>query len=183
MTPNLGFFSRSAAGSAPRLAGLRRAGRLLPMLCWAAVVGCAGLPPSYEGTAARPENRLALGTLEGEPRVWQTREVAVHYRAALDKKALALDGRVERLGPIKHFDFIENFRVSIHFIDDEGIILDSRLLWAAGVGGDADLVRWKFSRRYALPPRASAIGFSYRGTFSENGEDGGRTSWEVRQAP
>ena len=153
------------------------------MLCLAAVIGCAGLTPSYEGTSARPDNRLALAAIEGTSQVWQTRDVALHFTASLEKGALEIDGRVERLGPIKHFAWIDDFRVSIHFLDAEGIILDSRLLWAAGVGGDAFLVRWTFSRRYTLPPQASAIGFSYRGSFSENGEDGGRTSWDVRQGP
>ncbi len=153
------------------------------MLCLAAVIGCAGLTPSYEGTSARPDNRLALAAIEGTPQVWQTRDVALHFTAGLEQETLVIDGRVKRLGPIKNFGQIDDFRVSIHFVDAEGIILDSRLLWAAGVGGDAFLVRWTFSRRYTLPPQASAIGFSYRGSFSEIGEDGGRTSWDVRQGP
>ena len=177
-----GYFSKSAA-LAPRRARRRRTGRLLSLLCWTALIGCAGLTPSYEGTPVRSENRLALAAPEDASRVWRTRDVAIHFTAVLEGKTFAVDGRVERLGPIKNFARIDDFRVSIHFIDNAGIILDSRLLWAAGIGADDNLVQWRFSRRYVPPPQTAAFGFSYRGSFSENGEDGGRSSWEVRQGP
>lgn len=176
-------FARSASSPAHRREWLQRAGRVLFLLSLSAVIGCTGLTPAYKGTPARPDNRLALAAIEGASQVWQTRDLALHFTAVVEKEALVTDGRVERLGPIEHFAWIDAFRVSIHFIDAEGGILDSRLLWTAGVGGDAYLVRWTFSRRYDLPAQTSAIGFSYRGAFSENGEDGGRTSWEVWQEP
>jgi hypothetical protein len=98
--------------------------------------------------------------------------------------AFQIDGRVERLGPVKNFANINYFRISIHFLDAEGVIIESRLLWSAGVAADAKLVRWNFSQRCPLPDQAVAFGFSYRGAFSESGaEQNGKAGWEVRRAP
>jgi hypothetical protein len=159
-------------------------GALLLAVAGVLLIGCAGLALSYVGTAARPDNRLPLEGLRGRADVWQTRDVAIHYTTARDGEVVVIDGRVERLGPIKNFAHIDDFRIWLHFIDADGIVIASRLLWAAGVGGDAQLVRWTFSRRYGLPARATAFGFSYRGAFSETGGDQkGQADWEVQQRP
>lgn len=158
--------------------------RLPLVLLWVAVLGCAGLKAPYEGTPARPENRFLLATIEGKSSLWQAKDLAIHYVATSAGDTVQIGGTVERLNTIKNFPTINSLRVAVHFITDDGIIVDSKQLWSAGANADDTFVRWTFSKQYPLPPGASAIGFSYRGVVSQGGgESGGQDGWEVWQRP
>ena len=158
---------------------------LLSLLC-AVIIGCAGLETSYEGTPAHPDNRYPLATREGGPAAWQAKDMALHYESFVKNGALEIKGTVERLNTIKNFSVINYFRVSIHFLDGEGVILGSHLLWSAGSRVDETFVRWTFEKQFPLPAGATAVGFSYRGGFSDGGGgDSGsaQTGWEVWARP
>ena len=158
--------------------------RLPLVLLWVAVIGCAGLKAPYEGTSARPGNRFLLATIDGKSSLWQAKDIAIHYVASSAGDTLHISGTVERLNTIKNFPTINSLRVAVHFITDDGIILDSKQLWSAGTNANDRFVRWTFSKEYPLPPRASAIGFSYRGVVSMGGgESGGQDGWQVWQRP
>ncbi len=146
---------------------------------------CAGLLRGYEGTAARPENRLPLASMADKTTVWQGKDVAIHYTAAMSAGELHISGSVERMNTIKHFSAVNSFRIYIHFLTTDGIIIASKLLWSAGPGIDSTIMRWTFDRHYPLPAGADAIGFSYSGAFSSGGNQDapGATGWEVWQRP
>ncbi|MGD9331439.1 MAG: hypothetical protein PVJ53_09005 [Desulfobacterales bacterium] len=158
---------------------------LLPLLVLGAVInGCAGLSTSYEGTPARPDNRLALAAMDGKPQTWSAKDIAIHFTPSVGDDALQIDGTVEPLGSIKNFPTIKYLRASLHFIDAQGLILSSTGLWSAGAGAEVKLVRWTFAKRFPRPPGAVAIGFSYRGAVSDVGADGsGQDGWTVWQRP
>lgn len=159
---------------------------LLLMLLCAAVISCAGLPTSYEGTPARPGNQQPLATTDGGPAVWQAKDMALHYESFVNNGVLEIKGTVERLNTIKHYSVISYFRVSMHFLNGEGIILGSHLLWSAGNRVEEKLVRWTFEKKFPLPVGATAVGFSYRGGFSDGGfSDSGSSAsgWEVWARP
>jgi hypothetical protein len=149
------------------------------------LVSCAGVLRGYEGTAARPENRLPLAAMSDKAAVWQGKDVAIHYTAAMAGGDLHISGSIERLGTIKHFSSVNAFQIYIHFLTTDGIIVASKLLWSAGPGIDSTLIRWTFDRHYPLPTGAAAVGFSYRGAFSDGGggDHDGQTSWQVWQRP
>lgn len=158
---------------------------MLILLC-AVVTGCAGLKTSYEGTPARPDNRRPLATTDGGPAMWQAKDMALQYESSVNNGVLEIKGAVERLSTIKHFSIINYFRVSIHFLNDEGIILGSHLLWSAGSRVDEKLVRWTFEKQFQIPVGATAVGFSYSGGFSDGGSgDSGsaQTGWDVWARP
>ena len=147
--------------------------------------GCAGLLQGYEGTSARPDNRLPLAALSDKAAVWQRKDMAIHYTAAVKADDLHVSGSIERLNTIKHFSAVNYFRVYIHFLTADGIILSSKLLWSASPGIDSTLIRWTFDRLYPLPAGAAAIGFSYSGAFSDGPGRyaSGHTGWEVWERP
>lgn len=148
------------------------------------LVGCAGVFQGYEGTPARPDNRLALAAMSDKAAVWQAKDLAIHYTAKVASGELRISGSVERMNTIKHFTGINYLRINIHFLTNEGIIIASKLLWSSGTGVDATIIPWTFDQQFPLPPGAEAIGFSYRGAFSEGtGESSGQIGWEVWQGP
>jgi hypothetical protein len=157
----------------------------LVLLGCAVLAGCAGMLRGYEGTAARSDNRLPLAAMSDKAAVWQGKDVAIHYNAAVKADGLHISGSVERLNTIKHYSAVQHFRIYIHFLTADGIILSTKRLWSAGPGIDSTLMRWTFDRHYPLPAGAAAIGFSYRGAFSDGGDDGspGQTGWEVWERP
>ena len=147
------------------------------------VVSCAGLGSTYQGTQAKPDNRQSIAELKGKAVVWGGKDISIQYTASVANEILEMKGVVEPLGTIKNFPQINSLRVSIHFIDAGGRILATSGLWSAGARKDATLVRWTFANQYPLPPGTSAIGFSYRGSVSDNGESGGKDGWDVWQRP
>lgn len=160
--------------------------RWLPLMLLCVVIGCAGLQTSYEGTPARPDNRYPLASADGGPAAWQAKDMELDYESFVNNGVLEIKGTVERLNTIKNFSVVNYFRVSMHFLDGEGVILGSHLLWSAGSRVDAKLVRWTFDRQFPLPAGAAAIGFSFRGGFSDGGSgDSGsaQTGWEVWARP
>jgi hypothetical protein len=157
----------------------------LVLLGCAVLAGCAGMLRGYEGTAARPDNRLPLAAMSDKAALWQGKDVTIHYSAAVKADGLQISGSVERLNTIKHYSAVQYFRIYIHFMTADGIILSTKRLWSAGPGIDSTLIRWTFDRHYPLPAGAAAIGFSYRGAFSDGGGGGspGQTGWEVWERP
>jgi len=161
--------------------------RWLPLLLLCVVIiGCAGLQTSYEGTPANPDNRHPLTTTDGGPAAWQAKDMALHYESSVKNGALEIKGTVERLNTIKNFSVVSYFRVSIYFLNADGIILGNHLLWSAGNRVDETFVRWTFEKQFPLPAGTVALGFSYRGGFSDGGGgDSGsnQTGWEVWARP
>jgi len=148
------------------------------------IMGCAGINTSEVGTPARPDNRHPLATTGGEPELWKSKDIALHYTTVVNNDAVGIKGTVERLNTIKHFVLIKHFRVSIHFLNADGIILNTHLLWTGGNGQETRFVRWTFDKNFPLPVGATAIGFSYRGSLFDNqGEGAGRSGWDVWQRP
>jgi len=182
-----GCAARLSCGSPLRMAVGITPLRWLPLLLLCgALIGCAGLQTSYEGTPAQPENRRPLTTTDGGPATWQAKDMALHYESSVENGALEIKGTVERLNTIKNFSVVNYFRVLIYFLDAEGIILDNHVLWSAGSRMDETFVRWTFEKQLPLPAGTVAVGFSYRGAFSDGGSgDSGsaQTGWEVWARP
>lgn len=174
---------RSPLGTAVEATPLR----WLPLLLLCTVIiGCAGLQTSYEGTPAHPDNRHPLTTTAGGPAAWQAKDMALHYESFVNNGALEIKGTVERLNTIKNFSVINYFRISIYFLNADGIILGNHVLWSAGSRVDEKFVRWTFEKQFPLPAGTAAVGFSYRGAFSDGGGgDSGsaQTGWEVWARP
>lgn len=182
-----GCLARLACGSP-----LRRAMGATPfrwfslLLLCAMIIGCAGLKTSYVGTPANPDNRYPLTTTNSGPAVWQAKDMVLHYETIVNNGVLKIKGTVERLNTIRNFSVVSYFRVSIYFLDADGIILGNQLLWSAGSRVDETFVRWTFEKQFPLPAGTAAVGFSYRGAFSDGGSgDSGsaQTGWEVWAAP
>ena len=163
--------------------GRRLRGWLLTALL-VSLAGCHGnLAAPYIGQVARPDNRLPIDTFHGQAATWQGPELALHFSAAMQDGTFTIGGRVEPRGPVRKYPFVNDAKVTLHFLDASGTIIESKLLWASLGYTNVNEIRWTFQRAWPLPAGASAIGFSYRGTFAETGSDYGADGWEVWRRP
>ena len=152
------------------------------------LLACASMTaPPHIGKTSRPENRVPLASLPAGENTWRAEDLDIHYNAAREGDTLGISGFVEFGSNMAKFPMINHFRVYLHFIDAEGRVDDSKLLWSAGMLTETRFVRWTFQRQWPLPPEAAAMGFSYRGAASEAGGDSSmgkaKTGWEVEQQP
>ncbi len=163
---------------------LRKTAALLAGLALAA---CAAASAPHIGKTARPENRVPLSDLPLTESTWAAKDLKLHYLAARSGDNLQINGFVEFNSNLAKFPVINAFRVYLHYLDADGRVLDSKLLWATGVNSEYRFVRWTFERQWLLPPSATALGFSYRGGLAESGGDSSvgqtKTGWEVYRAP
>jgi hypothetical protein len=163
--------------------------RWLPVLLALSLAACAGRSAGdlYAGQAARADNQAAIAAVAGQEIDWSTADLSIHYMAAPAGDLMDINGFVEFSSNLGKFPTLNYFRIYIHFIDAQGIILETRLLWSVASNSEARFVRWSFQRQFPLPAGAQAVGFSYRGSVSEGGGDGSfaqtRTGWEVRRNP
>ena len=152
------------------------------------LLACAGVAaPPYVGKTARPENRFPLASLSEGETTWPAKDLNIHYNAVLAGDVLDISGFVEFNANLAKFPLVTYFRAYLHFMDADGRISDTKLLWAAGVRTEVRFVRWTFQRQWPVPPNAVAMGFSYQGGAAEAGGDSkfgtAKTGWEVRQSP
>jgi hypothetical protein len=163
--------------------------RPLALLLALVLAACAGKEAGdlYAGRAVRPDNQFAIASIQGQEIVWPGKDLKIHYMAQPSGGAMDINGFVEFDFNLAKYERIDRFRVYIHFIDAQGVILGTRLLWGVATNADASLVRWTFQRQWPLPPGAQAVGFSYRGAVSNVGGSeegyGARGGWAVKQLP
>lgn len=152
------------------------------------LLACAGIGAApHIGKTARPDNRIPVANLPGGENTWAAKDLKIHYRAATAGEQFEISGFVEFNSNLAKYPMVNSFRVYLHFLDAEGMVLDSKLLWTAGGHRETRFVRWTFERQWPSPPGAVAVGFSYRGGASEAGGDSkfgsAKTGWDVYQAP
>lgn len=164
-------------------AGVRIAAVMLLSLF---LLACAAAAP-HIGKTARPDNRILTADLPGGDSTWRGKDIAIVYKAATAGPDLEISGFIEFSSNLAKYPGVNYFRVYLHFLDTDGLVLDSKLLWAPGGQRDSRFIRWTFQRQWPMPPGTAALGFSYRGSVSEPGGDGSfsstKTGWEVYQSP
>ncbi len=175
---------RRSGGSGTIAAGIRKVGIIVVCL---ALGGCATMSAPHIGKTARPENRNPLSDLPRTETTWAGKDLKLHYRAVQAGGDLEISGFVEFDSNLAKYPVVESFRIYLNYLDADGVVLDSKLLWATAVNSEQRFVRWTFERRWPVPPQATALGFSYRGGVGESGGDSSfsqtKTGWEVYQAP
>ncbi len=136
---------------------------LAPLLATLLLNACAGKNWfSYTGWEAKSNNRAALRDGGPYSSLWQTLDIGLHYRYEKEGERLDIEGQVVPQKRIKHFsDF--TIWVSIHFLDGDGIILDTHRLWSQRGSTVYWGFRWHFKQSWNLPPGTQALAFSYHG--------------------
>lgn len=116
----------------------------------------------WEGRLTKTDNRVALNDGGPHAEIWQTNDIAIHYRYSWENERLAIQGQVKRQARIRYFHRLHAW-VWIHFLDRKGYVLASRRLWAQNGSDVYGQIRYHFNRDWQLPPGSHAVGFSYSG--------------------
>ena len=116
----------------------------------------------WEGRLTKADNRLVLETDELQVGIWQTSDLAIHYRYVREGDRLTISGHVKRQARIKHFHRLRAW-IWIHFLDGNGYVTETRRLWAQNGSDVYGQIRYRFNRDWQMPPGTVAMGFSYSG--------------------
>ncbi len=138
----------------------------LLMIAAVAVAGCAERTVTFRGDKVTQQNYmipLKEGNQQGE---WKTNEVAIKFQYRMTPETLKIDGTVGLVGGFDiGFNYINNFAVNLLFVDDQGNVIGSTLVYA----GDNNLsipIPMRFGSTIPIPGGAQQISFSYRGELS-----------------
>jgi hypothetical protein len=115
---------------------------------------------SQTGNIVAPERQFPLGQGETGKGELQTRNLTFTYQYKFDGNKLSLNGDIEFARRPVH-----SFRISIHFVDADGIILDSAVVQDRSPISGIRNLSIKVDRQ--IPQETLFLAFSYRGEIGE----------------
>ncbi len=143
------------------------------------------------GVLTKPESRVDIQPGGPHAARWQTLDIALDFEYQWEQTQFDVRGTVELQKRIQAFTTLDHLRIRAHFLDAEGVILSTHLLWSAGNRASVHygFVNFNFSRQYPPPAGTDMIAFSYSGEASDAGGDGfarragGRGEWSFWWLP
>ncbi|MDD2390508.1 MAG: hypothetical protein PHP23_12350 [Desulfobacterales bacterium] len=148
------------------------------LICLAA--GCGGSFFSYQGRTVPLDQRIELKPGSSGPQQWTTADLTLTYTYIMENGRIGISGAADLAERYQYtFHAVENFFLSVHFLDPEGRVQKSIRLVSSEYY--APIQQMKFNRHYSLPPGTTSVTFSYRGALVEGGTD--RTGWNFWHNP
>lgn len=133
-------------------------------------LACTSSLDTYLGKTADQESRIALngGSHNG---VWQTDDLTVNYSYSRKPNSLQISGDVNLSDKMKDAsDIVQTFFLQVNFLNANGQALATKELAVAGYR--EEITKWDFDHTFELPPRTSAMAFSYTGQMGEGAGEG-----------
>ena len=159
---------------------------LLIQLCAA----CAGGTALSPGSWVEDQDRIAV--LDGGPHEgsWQSRDMTINYEYKEAVKNLQISGGIELADYIpKGFNALEHLKLYIHFLNADGMVLETRNIRNFGYRRHLDLIgEMTFNNRFDLTEETVYFAFSYSGKVIQGGGTGvsssrGRIYWDFWKVP
>ena len=118
---------------------------------------------SVVGQTVPVERRIQLVSGEIQKGVWKAQGLTVTYGYRITQKDLNLPGSIDIAGGLKYdFGSTDSLDVWINFLDEEGKILNRRILYSSGYKtssyGSKDRL---FNEKLETPPKTAGISFSH----------------------
>lgn len=130
--------------------------------------GCQGTGMDYRKGMVT-EGLIALQPQGRDSGSWESRDLTVDYQTVRNSGSLDLSGKVVYSSVLTtNFSEIEYFHLDVLFVDDQGHVLDMQGLASSAKSYPEDPEVFKVS--LALPARATAMAFSYRGQARDTGD-------------
>jgi hypothetical protein len=154
-------------------------------------IACVGGTSLSPGAWVEEEDRIPV--MDGGPHEgsWQTRDLSIHYEYQEAAPSLQVTGVIEFASYIqKNFSSLEHLRLNIHFLEANGIVLETKRIRSFGYRRFFDLLgKMSFNSRFDLTQDTVAFAFSYHGKVTEGGgsrnfsRSGDRIDWEFWKVP
>ena len=161
---------------------------LLINLCLA----CAGGGSLSPGAWVEEADRIPV--MDGGPHKgsWQTRDLTIHYEYQEAAPDLKVTGVIELANYITMgYNILEHFNLNIHFLEANGVVLETKRIRAFGFRRSLDLLgEMTFNNSFDLTQDTVAFAFSYSGKAATGGgapsrssDSGGRIDWDFWKVP
>jgi hypothetical protein len=96
---------------------------------------------------------------------------------------MKLTGNTELVGGFAiGFRRIKRLAVNLLFLDKQGLVIESPLIYSAGIDRAIDTLPMDFERTIPVPGGSQAISFAYEGELAESGTEGS-TFYNIWDAP
>jgi hypothetical protein len=141
---------------------------------------------TYKGDKVTQKNRMILLQQGEQQGVWKTDELAVTYQYQMTPDALKLTGCTDLVGGFAlGFSVIQRLAVYLLFLDKQGTVIESPLIYSAGMGRAIDTIPMVFERTIPIPEGVQAISFAYEGELTGSGTDDStfRNIWSSPSRP
>ena len=153
------------------------------MITAGAISACSPMLFTYKGAKVTHENHTILLKQGEQQGVWKTNELALTYQYQITPGTLKLAGTTELVGGFAlGFSRIKQLAVYLLFLDKQGIVLESPLIYSAGIDRAIDTIPMNFERIIPVPEGAQAISFAYEGELRESGTEDS-TSYSIWNSP
>ncbi len=104
--------------------------------------------------------------------VWKTNELSITYKYQMTPASLKLEGNTELVGGFAiGFSWIRRLTVYLLFLDKQGIVIESPLVYYAGDIRAVDMIPMDFEKNILVPEGACAISFAYDGELTGTGTE------------
>jgi len=128
------------------------------MIATFTIAGCGGRLFTYKGDKVTQKD-LMVQLMDGNQQgVWKTNEVAIKYQYRMTPETLTFAGTIELVGGFKYFS---RLAVQLLFLDDQGIVIENKLIYSAGNYRPIVSIPMDFEKTIPIPDGARTISFAY----------------------
>ena len=144
------------------------------------MIGFSGL--THHTVRQESQIDLVKGS-QGVQGVWETEDLSLSYTSLFEKNRLQINGKIILASKLNHFTIMDHLRVWIHFVDSNGKIIGTGLVYTAPHRKWLDLLTLDVNRSLPVPKGSVALAFSYSGEVSDGLGEGDRISWDFFKMP
>jgi hypothetical protein len=133
---------------------------------------------TYKGDKVTQKNFMVLLKDGDQKGVWKTNELAIKYQYQMTPEALHIAGTTELLGGFSTgFDQIQRLAVYLLFLDNQGIVIESALVYLTANYRMINPIPMNFEKTIPVPEGARTISFAYDGELT------GRSGYSIGFSP
>jgi hypothetical protein len=122
---------------------------------------------TYKGDKITQKNLKALLKEGDQNGVWKTNELSITYQYQMTPETLKISGTTELLGGLATgFDQIKQLAVYLLFLDNQGVVIESALVYSTANNRTVDEIPMVFEKSIPIPDGARTISFVYNGELT-----------------
>lgn len=156
----------------------------LSIIVIAMVVGlfssCMGTMPRAREKRVKQANQIDLVKANHEVHgVWNSNDLSLSYHYLVSDQTLKINADITLATKLTHFSVMDRLRIWLHFVNSEGRVLESRVIYTSPYRKSISMLNLGFRRSFPMPPNSVAMAFTYAGKVSEGSRDkDGGISWD-----